>query len=153
MVIVVLLLAFSGKATNTTSNWTYTVSTWTGDWEFAGFAIGPDSGDYYHLLSTPIEQQCAVIRQTNEGTISWAKMYPEDQCSGIVIRSNESHVYFANKEASYIGINSVDCSDGRSFYSTTSFLNVSGGIKNFDIVSTQRHFAISGNMTDSAGSD
>ena len=30
---------------------TYDVTSWSGQWEFTGFGIGPSSGDYYYLLS------------------------------------------------------------------------------------------------------
>ena len=93
-----------------------------------------------------------MVRQSNMETVTWAKMYPTDQCFGIAIVPNERYAYFANKEEPYLGLNMIDCSTGSSTgYLTLSYLNVTSGIKNFDMGPTQNYIAISGNLINSAG--
>ena len=147
IITMVELLAYICNATNTTSNRTFSVSSWSSAWTFTGFAIGPSSGEYYHLLSNAIDNDCAIIKETSSGTVSWAKLYSTDQCAGISIDSTETYVYFANNEAAYFGINQVLCSTGESnnYYTDTTF-NISGGIINIDAKNIPGYVTFGGNL-------
>ena len=56
LLIITLLLNLAQYCNSTCSSSTgaqvktYTLSSWEGVWFFSGFAIGPSSGDYYHML-------------------------------------------------------------------------------------------------------
>ena len=134
-------------ATNTTSNKTYSTSSWSGAWTFTGFQVGPSSGEYYHLLSTSVENQCAIVKETTSGTVAWSKLYSAGQCAGLTIDSAETYAYFANNEASYFGINQVSCSTGdtNNFYTNNDF-NISGGINDIDARGAPGYVMFGGNF-------
>ena len=143
----VQLSAFLCNATNTTSNKTFAVSSWSGAWTFTGFALGPSSGEYYHLLSTSVSNDCAIVKETTSGTVSWAKQYPAEQCAGLTIDSSETYAYFANNEAAQFGVTEVLCADGEtSQYHTSSGWSISGGINNIDAVGYPGHVMFGGNI-------
>ena len=61
--LVLLVSAFLGSALtctdfNCAKTKTYTINSWSGaSWEFTGFAVGPSSGDHYHLVSSSTNSQ------------------------------------------------------------------------------------------------
>ena len=70
----------------------YNITTWTDqNWTFSGFAIGPSSGDHYHLISNLAEQDCAILKETASGSIQWLKYYNLTPCQVIVIDSSETN--------------------------------------------------------------
>ena len=91
----------------------YTVNSWSDDdWTFSGFAIGPNSGDHYHLLSELTVKDWAIIRETTTGTVQWNKFYHRKACRSLVINSAETNCYFANDQDTAIGVSNVNCTDG-----------------------------------------
>ena len=147
IIFVLQLLAFSCMATNTTVNKTYSTSSWSGAWTFAGFQVGPSSGEYYHLLSTSVENQCAIVKETTSGTVAWSKLYSAGQCAGLTIDSAETYAYFANTQALYLQINQVSCSTGdTNDYYTSSLMNISGGINDIDAKRAPGYVMFSGNI-------
>ena len=70
----------------------YTIITWPNqNWTFSGFAIGPNSGDHYHLMRNPTERECAILRETKDGTIQWIKYYALTPCRAMVIHPSETN--------------------------------------------------------------
>ena len=91
----------------------YTVNDWSGStWNFRGFDVGATSGDFYHLLSSSTDNQCAVMREKANGTQVWAKLYNTGkQCANLKIDPSETKAYFASDESVFtLGV--VNCSDG-----------------------------------------
>ena len=150
IIVVLKLFTYSCNATSLESQRNFTVSSWSGAWTFTGFAVGPSSGEYYHLLSTSVDNQCAIIKETSSGTVTWAKMYQTDQCAGLSIDSTETYAYFANDNASYFGVNQVSCSTGESIsYQTSANFNTSGGVANIDAKNNPGNVVFGGNLINS----
>ena len=144
--LLLVIIQMSGATTDTTKR-TYNVTTWSGAWEFTGYAVGPSSGRNYILMSSSGVNQCALIKEYTNGTVEWAKLYQNDQCSGLSIDSSETYVYYANNEAGGLGINQILCSSGESnAYYTNAAFNISGGINTFDAFNNPGYIMIGGNL-------
>ena len=156
LIAILQILVLDCKATTSTSNKTFTVNTWSGAWTFTGFAIGPSSGEYYNLLSTSVEGQCALIKETASGNVTWSKLYATDECAGLSVDSTETYVYFAsNNQASYLGVNQVSCSTGENtnYFTDTLAKISSGGIVNIDAKNNPGHVVLGGNLIDTGSAD
>ena len=100
----------------------YGIDEWSQEWQFRGFDVKTDH--YYYLLNYETDSECAVIKESKDGTQAWAKRYTADQCQSLVVDQTETSAYFANKKNSnYAGIAKISCSDGSltNYYTSTDF--------------------------------
>ena len=103
----------SCSQTTTAKSTDYSISDWSGStWTFASFDVGVTSGDFYHLLSSSTDNQCAIIREKSNGTQVWAKLYNTGkQCSTVKIDPTETKAYLASDE-SVFNLGVANCSNG-----------------------------------------
>ena len=94
------------------SNRCYIVDSWTGNWTFEGYVIGPNSSDSYYLLSSVDDNECGLIREDISGQKVWAKTYSNGQCSGLTMTNDETMLYFSSAYTGFYAISEVNCTDG-----------------------------------------
>ena len=91
----------------------YNISDWSrSTWKFSGFDVGATSGDFYHLLSSSTDNQCAILRENANGTQVWTRLYnTTHQCATLKVDANEAKAYFGN-DGNVLALGVVNCSDG-----------------------------------------